>query len=1149
MRLEGTGFRDVPVVRLGARDRAALRGAYRVQLERASQPPKQMQDVVSESETQLQFTVPAGLPAAKYDVVVLSPAGHRLVLANAYTVTNGAEPGDPPRLSLETKPDGTGVPVSERTLSLGEAIDLYTVLRNWKGDVDELNVVATFSQEDVLGELSGAHGTHAQFVARLPGQTTVRAVADEDGKTASAALQIEGDLSEFSLSLETASHGEGETFPPRIAMRLGETLYVHAVARNASQEFVLDVPAQWEVTGEQSGTARGERLSLPLESLGITGIAAQYLSLTASMEVEMLPGRALKLALDPPSSVELRAGDAAQAFVVKGVDARGNETDDVGELSWSIVDGTFGDFERSGGRLATLTPRRAGAGYLHIESSYGLALTSGRIAVLPGPLKRLSLSPDTLMLSADDDPVQFQVTGFDAFDNQTSELGTLTWVTNGELTTLGVQGELDPVQAGTGSITVTSSLGPAATSGSIEIIPGELVTISIQPQTWSGKVSDPAQQFSAVGSDSDGNAITDIGTLSFRIASGPIAAIDAQTGLFTPTIAGQGTIEVTSSYGFQDVSQNIVVSPLEATLRISAIRAPSFFWDGQRGARVEVDITSTDADEVPISGVGLSFSSLTGDRSSYFSVVPDRANSDRVPAGGTRTLVYHVDVDPALSALTALTVSATGEAFPTIGAPFLFAGSVLSSSRNSLTEPQLWLTAPAPPANRLCAGGQVSFAAETDTALSSSYEWRIPGGNFVGGSSASSRTPTASFSTVGNHVYSVTATYFGFSNTLLGAPIYVGTVAALAADTYPAGPVVFSGPSAGQNVGLGSFPRSNLLAIAPGTPVRQCNNSAIDPAGHTALTVFSDRGLIDPSADVDPLTPGIQLQLTAAGLLGSVPLVAPSAYLEGESTVYAEYFDASSGTVTAAGDRTFWLTGDTQAPAVQWTIPAADCGSACLAPGDTLVFQFNEPMLSSSLNNTRVEVFQGTTCAGQGNNVTGAATRSYEPAARALYVKPGSRNGSYAIRVQLPATITDAASARNALPAMSRCVIFEALGAASAAAVPQLAAAALAAFSPDGDGIDDSVTFKVNADAATSFLRMRVTRAGKTVWARLLPVTGAGEYSIVWDGSDESGRIVPDGVYGYGIEAVNRSGVASSALRGYVEVDSAVRFVSVRRQQ
>ena len=69
------------------------------------------------------------------------------------------------------------------------------------------------------------------------------------------------------------------------------------------------------------------------------------------------------------------------------------------------------------------------------------------------------------------------------------------------------------------------------------------------------------------------------------------------------------------------------------------------------------------------------------------------------------------------------------------------------------------------------------------------------------------------------------------------------------------------------------------------------------------------------------------------------------------------------------------------------------------------------------------------------------------------------------------------------------------------------------------------------------------TRAVESLEGRVLFAT------FVWDGGDVAGRIVADGIYGYAIEAINRAGSASVALRGYIEVDSAVRMVSVRREQ
>jgi hypothetical protein len=283
--------------------------------------------------------------------------------------------------------------------------------------------------------------------------------------------------------------------------------------------------------------------------------------------------------------------------------------------------------------------------------------------------------------------------------------------------------------------------------------------------------------------------------------------------------------------------------------------------------------------------------------------------------------------------------------------------------------------------------------------------------------------------------------------------------------------------------------------------------------------------------------------------LPSLPLVAPSSLTEGSTTIYAEYFESQSGKVTSAGDVTFTLANDTQPPSVSWTAPASDCASACLKTRDPLVFQFTEPLTSSSLSNVLVDVYAGSTCTGSFSDWTGSSTLRYDVAEKALYVTTPSRGGSYAVRVRLPATVTDAATAKNALPATNRCVVFSTLSAVSTPTRPQLIAAASGPFSPDGDQTAESVSWNVSADAATTLLRLRIVRNNQVVFGRLLPVTQAGQYSFVWDGADANGRIVNNGAYSYAIEALNRAGVASPALRGYVEVASSVRMVSLRRRQ
>jgi flagellar hook assembly protein FlgD len=166
-----------------------------------------------------------------------------------------------------------------------------------------------------------------------------------------------------------------------------------------------------------------------------------------------------------------------------------------------------------------------------------------------------------------------------------------------------------------------------------------------------------------------------------------------------------------------------------------------------------------------------------------------------------------------------------------------------------------------------------------------------------------------------------------------------------------------------------------------------------------------------------------------------------------------------------------------------------------------------------------------------------------------LSVVPPTRTGAYAVRVLLPADVTDASVAHNPLPAVSRCVLVAAGASAIAPTAPTLDTAPATSFSPDGDQTAESVTWKVNLDATASLVRLRITRGDSVVWAKWLPVAGAGVYTFTWDGSDPSGRIVNNGAYGYAIDAVNTAGMASAALRGYVEVNAAAHLVSVWRRQ
>src|SRR3990170_6745675 len=95
----------------------------------------------------------------------------------------------------------------------------------------------------------------------------------------------------------------------------------------------------------------------------------------------------------------------------------------------------------------------------------------------------------------------------------------------------------------------------------------------------------------------------------------------------------------------------------------------------------------------------------------------------------------------------------------------------------------------------------------------------------------------------------------------------------------------------------------------------------------------------------------------------------------------------------------------------------------------------------------------------------------------------------------------------------------------AAADAPVLAVAASGAFSPNGDGVEDGATMTVGVDRAV-LLSVDIVAADGSVVAAL--VTGipveAGETSLRWQGTSDSGSRAPDGVYTVVARAADEAG-------------------------
>lgn len=101
-----------------------------------------------------------------------------------------------------------------------------------------------------------------------------------------------------------------------------------------------------------------------------------------------------------------------------------------------------------------------------------------------------------------------------------------------------------------------------------------------------------------------------------------------------------------------------------------------------------------------------------------------------------------------------------------------------------------------------------------------------------------------------------------------------------------------------------------------------------------------------------------------------------------------------------------------------------------------------------------------------------------------------------------------------------------------AARAPRLLGVVGEAFSPDDDGTDDRWQPRIDLTRPAAKVTVVVSRAGRVV--RRLPGTAddASVRDVVWDGTDASGRPVPDGEYTWTMSAVQGKRAAVTAVDG-----------------
>jgi len=128
------------------------------------------------------------------------------------------------------------------------------------------------------------------------------------------------------------------------------------------------------------------------------------------------------------------------------------------------------------------------------------------------------------------------------------------------------------------------------------------------------------------------------------------------------------------------------------------------------------------------------------------------------------------------------------------------------------------------------------------------------------------------------------------------------------------------------------------------------------------------------------------------------------------------------------------------------------------------------------------------------------------------------------------------AAYRNGYEAKAASPVFTIDVTAPAVSVQQAAAGSLRTFSPDGDGGKD--TLKIVQSGSKEDLWTAVISDGSGKFVRSLTWEGRSPAEFTWDGKDDTGGIVPDGVYAYRIATTDRAGNAAAAVYDGIVVDT-----------
>ncbi len=272
-----------------------------------------------------------------------------------------------------------------------------------------------------------------------------------------------------------------------------------------------------------------------------------------AITIVVYPAPVVRIAVTPDSATI--TADSTLQYSVRGYDA-GNVEDDPGDITWSLT-AAVGTIDPTG----LFTPASAGNARVVARSDLGLVDTTALLAVIPGAIARLKVTPDSVQITIAKTG-QFTAIAFDADSNLVADVtATADWSTTDPQGSV-VQGLYTAgLAASPPGYFVRAESAGVADSAYVEVLSGVTFDkIVVTPDTATLQISD-ALLFHAIGIDDFGQP-TEISNVSWEVLGG-IGEIDAD-GHFTATTRGYGRVRATTSDSLASDLSNLILVEVPA---------------------------------------------------------------------------------------------------------------------------------------------------------------------------------------------------------------------------------------------------------------------------------------------------------------------------------------------------------------------------------------------------------------------------------------------------------------------------------------------------------------------------------------------------------------------------------------------------------